>query len=55
MKSNIASVMKAVAVVMDKIREKVGANTQPDAYDHKGVEKFKEVCFSRLLGCLAFL
>lgn len=43
-KGKIASVMKVVEVIMEKIREKVDANTPADPFDHKGVERSKEVC-----------
>lgn len=45
-KGKIASVMKVVEVVMEKIKEKVDPNTPCDVYDHKGVDRTKEVCFS---------
>ncbi|KHN75327.1 RNA-binding protein Nova-1 [Toxocara canis] len=42
-KGKIVSVMKVVEVVMEKIREKVDPNTPSDVYDHKGVDRTKEV------------
>ncbi|VDD92060.1 unnamed protein product [Enterobius vermicularis] len=42
-KGKIASVMKVVEVIMEKIREKVDANTPADPFDHKGVERSKEM------------
>ncbi|VDM29305.1 unnamed protein product [Toxocara canis] len=35
--------MKVVEVVMEKIREKVDPNTPSDVYDHKGVDRTKEM------------
>uniref|UniRef100_F1KY54 RNA-binding protein Nova-2 n=1 Tax=Ascaris suum TaxID=6253 RepID=F1KY54_ASCSU len=42
-KGKIASVMKVVEVVMEKIKEKVDPNTPCDVYDHKGVDRTKEM------------
>lgn len=42
-KGKIPHVMKVMEAVMDKIREKVDPNCAPDQFDHKGIQRTKEV------------
>lgn len=43
-KGKIPHVMKVMEAVMEKIREKVDPNCPPDQFDHKGIQRTKEVC-----------
>lgn len=51
-KGKITSVMRVAGVVMEKIREKVDSSTPSDVYDHKGVERSKEVRFKYIVVCI---
>ncbi|VDK58057.1 unnamed protein product, partial [Anisakis simplex] len=42
-KGKIVSVLKVLDVMMEKIREKVDPNTPADVFDHKGVDRTKEM------------
>uniref|UniRef100_A0A914VUB4 K Homology domain-containing protein n=1 Tax=Plectus sambesii TaxID=2011161 RepID=A0A914VUB4_9BILA len=48
-KGKISAVMKVIEAMMDKIREKVDHKCPPDAFDHNGVERNKEVRYHFLL------
>jgi hypothetical protein len=42
-KGKISAAMVVIEAIMEKIREKVDANCPTDNFDHKGVERNKEV------------